>query len=392
MASPYWSLSAFYFFFFAVLGAMLPFWPLYLESLGFGPVQIGTLVAFVMVTKIVAPNVWGWVADRRGRRMPLVRLACFAATLIFAAVSLSTRFWWIALLMVLYSFFWNSALPQFEAVTLNHLESRVERYTRIRLWGSVGFIAAVMGLGHIVDHYGAAAVPVAVLCVLACVAFCSLLVGDAQAPAPHSDQGSLLAVLRQPGVVALLAACLLMQASHGPYYTFYSIYLEAHAYSPTMIGALWALGVVAEVAVFVVMHRLVERFGLRALFLLAFGLTAVRWVVVAFLVESIVAMVFAQCLHAASFGLYHGVAIQLVHRQFVAGHQGRGQALYSSVSFGAGGAVGALLAGYAWSGIGPTATWLGAGALSALALLVTWRFGVIPAVGVVPEKAGFPLQ
>ena len=98
MTLPYWPLSAFYFFFFAVVGAMLPFWPLYLESLGFGPVEIGALVAMVMVTKIVAPNLWGWMADRRGRRMPLVRLACFAATLVFAAVWLSTRFWWLAVL------------------------------------------------------------------------------------------------------------------------------------------------------------------------------------------------------------------------------------------------------------------------------------------------------
>ena len=79
MASPYWTLSAFYFLLFAVTGAMVPFWPLYLESLGFGPEQIGTLVALVMVTKIVAPNVWGWAADRRGRRMGLVRLGVFTA-------------------------------------------------------------------------------------------------------------------------------------------------------------------------------------------------------------------------------------------------------------------------------------------------------------------------
>lgn len=392
MTSPYWSLSAFYFFFFAVVGALLPFWPLYLESLGFGPVQIGTLVALVMVTKIIAPNVWGWVADRRGRRMPLVRLACIAAALIFAAVLPATRFWWIALLMVAYSFFWNSALPQFEAVTLNSLSGRVERYTRIRLWGSVGFVLAVMGLGGLVDGLGAAAIPITVLSLLACVALASLMVRDPGAVSPAIGHGSLLEVLRAPGVIALLAACLLMQASHGPYYTFYSIYLDQHGYAPDVIGALWALGVVAEVAVFVVMHRLVTRFGLRALFLAAFGLTALRWVMVAFLVDSTVAMIVAQLLHAASFGLYHGVAIQLVHRRFVAGHQGRGQALYSSVSFGAGGAAGALLAGYAWVGVGPTAMWLGAAALSAAALLVALRFAVVPASGVLPDQESYPLQ
>jgi PPP family 3-phenylpropionic acid transporter len=392
MTSPYWSLSTFYFFFFAVVGAMLPFWPLYLESLGFGPVQIGTLMALVMVTKIVAPNVWGWVADRRGRRMALVRLACFAATLIFAAVLVSTRFWWLALLMVLYSFFWNSALPQFEVVTLNHLAGRVERYTHLRLWGSVGFVIAVVGVGGIVDQDGAGAVPYAVLVLLACVAFSSLLAGDAQGARSSAGHGSLLAVLRKPAVVALLAACLLMQAGHGPYYTFYSIYLGEHGYSPTAIGELWALGVVAEVVIFVFMHRLVPWAGLRALFLLAFGATALRWLMVAFLVESPAAMVLAQLLHAASFGLYHGVAIQLVHRQFTASHQGRGQALYSSVSFGAGGAAGALLAGYAWGSVGATATWLGAAGMTGVAMLVVWRFVVVPAPPLMPEKARFPLQ
>lgn len=392
MTSPYWPLSAFYFFFFAVVGAMLPFWPLYLESLGLAPVQIGALVAIVMVTKIVAPNVWGWVADRRGRRMPLVRLACFAATLVFAAVLASTRFWWLAVLMVLYSFFWNSALPQFEAVTLNHLAGRVERYARIRLWGSVGFIAAVMALGGIVDDAGAGSVPFVVLALLACVALASLAVSDAGAPARLRAPGSLLSVLRRPSVPALLLACLLMQAGHGPYYTFYSIYLEEHAYSTTVIGALWALGVLAEVAVFVVMHRLVRWSGLRSLLLLAFALTVLRWVMVAFLVESAIAMVLAQLLHAASFGLYHGVAIQLVHRQFVASHQGRGQALYSSVSFGAGGAVGALASGYAWSVFGATATWLGAAALTAVGLLIVWRFVDDSAPAPVPESARVPLQ
>jgi PPP family 3-phenylpropionic acid transporter len=392
MASPYGTLSAFYFLLFAVTGALVPFWPLYLESLGFGPEQIGTLVALLMVTKIVAPNVWGWAADRRARRMGLVRLGVFTAAVVFGAVSASTSFWWIAVLMVLYSFFWSAALPQFEAVTLSHLGSRTEHYTRIRLWGSVGFVVAVTGLGVVIDGFGARSVPVVVLLLLVGVAFCSLLVGEREPVRPRDDQGSLLTVLGKPPVIALLGACLLMQASHGPYYVFYSIYLEEHGYSPAAIGALWALGVVAEVVVFMVMHRLVARFGLRTLFLLAFGLTVVRWIMVAFLADSAAAMVFAQLLHAASFGLYHGVAIQLVHRQFVHGHQGRGQAIYSSVSFGAGGAAGALLAGYAWGGLGATATWLGAAVASAVALAVVWRFLPIPASTPAPEEVRLPLQ
>lgn len=392
MAKPYWSLSSFYFFFFAVVGAMLPFWPLYLESLGFAPVQIGTLVALAMFTKIIAPNVWGWVADRRAERVPLVRLACTSAALVFAAVLVSSRFWWLAVLMVLFSFFWNSALPLFEAVTLNHLHGRTERYTRIRLWGSVGFVASVLCVGGLVERDGEGAVPLAILALIGCAALASFGVREAGAAPAERAPGSLLAVLGSRPVVALLLACFLMQAGHGPYYAFYSIYLEAHAYSPTAIGGLWALGVVAEVAVFARMHRLIAWAGLRALFVLAFALTALRWVLVAWLVASVPAMVVAQLLHAASFGLYHGVAIQLVHQRFAAGHQGRGQALYSSASFGAGGAAGALMAGFLWSGLGASATWLVAAAVTAAAALLVWRYVEVPVRADLPRDARVPLQ
>ena len=156
-------------------------------------------------------------------------------------------------------------------------------------------------------------------------------------------------VLSQRQVVALLTVCFLMQASHGPYYTFYSIYLQDHGYTRSAIGQLWALGVIAEIAVFLVMPRLVPRFGLRALLLSSLSLAVLRWLLIAYFVDSAWILIIAQLLHAATFGVYHGAAIQLIHRYFRGRHQGRGQALYSSLSFGAGGAVGALYSGYTWA-------------------------------------------
>ena len=89
---PYWRLSSFYFFYFASLGAFLPYWSLYLKSLGFGAVEIGQLVAIIMATKIVAPNVWGWIADHTGHRMAIVRMASLLATVTFAGVFLVNSF------------------------------------------------------------------------------------------------------------------------------------------------------------------------------------------------------------------------------------------------------------------------------------------------------------
>lgn len=370
---PYWRLSNFYFFFFASLGVLVPYWSLYLKSLGFGPAEIGELMAVIMATKVVAPNVWGWIADHTGRRMQIIRLATLIALIAFAGVFLGQNYWWMVLVMCLFSFFWNAALPQFEATTMNMLGEKTQRYSSIRLWGSVGFILAVVALGPVLDSVGTGIIPVAILMLLFGLALSTWMVPQEQNQKSAHVTGSIWQVLRQPQVIIVLVVCFLLQASHGPYYTFYTIYLEEYDYSRSLIGQLWALGVVAEIGVFLVMHRLLPRFGAKVLLLVSLALTTLRWLLIAGFVESLAVMLFAQLLHAASFGIYHAVAIHLIHKIFTGKHQGRGQALYSSLSFGAGGAVGALLSGYLWSGAGAGVTYLSAALLSGLAFLLAWR-------------------
>jgi PPP family 3-phenylpropionic acid transporter len=371
-ATPYWRLSGFYFFYFASLGALIPYWGLYLRSLGFGEVQIGELVAIVMATKIVAPNLWGWIADHTGRRMAIVRLASLLAVVCFAGVLLGSGYWWLALVMAAFSFFWNASLPQFEATTMTHLGERVHRYSSIRLWGSLGFIVTVAGLGYVFDRAGIAYLPWVLLALFAGIWANSLLVPERAAGHLPLDHEPLRRVLARPEVGALLLATFLVQASHGPYYAFYSIYLEDHGYRANVIGELWAAGVVAEIGLFLVMHRLQPRFGSRRLLLAALALTSLRWVMVAAFVDHLVLLLVAQLLHAASFGIVHAVSIHLIHKHFTGRHQGRGQALYSSLSFGAGGAAGSLLSGYAWTGLGSQYAYGVAALLAAVAWLVAW--------------------
>jgi PPP family 3-phenylpropionic acid transporter len=369
----YWRLSGFYFFYFASLGALIPYWGLYLKSLQFSVVEIGELVAIMMATKVVAPNVWGWIADHTGQRMNLVRLACLLSILAFAGVFLARGYWWMALVMSLFSFFWNAALPQFEATTLNHLGADTHRYSSIRLWGSIGFIIAVTLLGALFEQTGTSGLPVVVLGLFAGIWLWSLLVPEKASGHLPRDHAPLRQVLQQPEVISLLLVCFLIQASHGPYYTFYSIYLSDHGYSESLIGQLWALGVVAEIVVFLRMHRWLPRYGARSLMLAATLLAALRWLLLAGFVEKLWVMVLAQTLHAASFGLYHAVSIHLIHRLFRGRHQGRGQALYSSLSFGAGGAVGSFLAGYLWVGIGAEWMYVAAALTALVASGIAWR-------------------
>ena len=371
---PYWRLSGFYFFYFASLGVLLPFWGLYLQQQGYSPAEIGELMAVIMVTKLIAPNIWGWISDHTGRRMPIVRLASLLSVICFLGVFLAEGFWSLALVMMLFSFFWNASLPQFEAVTMSYLRERIQHYSRIRLWGSVGFVLTVVTLGFLVDRWGVGLVPQVVLLLYAGIFLYSLLVPEKEAGFSPQEQGSILQVLKRVDVLAFLLVCFLMQASHSAYYAFYSIYMEEIGYSSSVIGQLWALGVIAEVLVFLVMHRLLHWWGARMVLIASLGIAVIRWILVAVASDQLPVVILAQLMHAATFGTFHAAAIHMVHHYFVGRHQGRGQALYSSISFGAGGAFGSLLSGYLWGGLGPEAAyWVSAG-YALIAVFVAWRW------------------
>jgi len=369
---PYWRLSGFYFFYYASLGALVPYWGLYLKSLEFSSKDIGLFMAVIMGTKIVSPNIWGWIADHTGKSMMIVRLGCLLAAITFAGVFIGSDYWWLIGIMVLFSFFWNAVLPQFEATTFNYLGKSSHRYSSIRLWGSIGFILTVAVLGPLLGALGAHVLPVVLVMIFFSIWLSSLLVPEQPSQHLATENVALYSIIRRPAVFVLLVVCFLMQMSHGPYYTFYTIHMEDQGYSRGLIGQLWALGVIAEVAIFLLMHRLVPKFGLRTLLLVSLLLAALRWFVLAYYIHSVELMVFAQLLHAASFGVYHACAIQLIHHYFAGRNQGKGQALYSSVSFGAGGAVGSLYSGAIWESMGPSFTYLVAVIIALLAFCLSW--------------------
>lgn len=372
---PYWRISGFYFFYFAALGALVPYWGLYLRSLGFHAVEIGELMAIPMATKFFAPYLWGWLGDHLGRRISIVQGGSLAAFVTFGAVFWLHGFWGLATAMALFSFFWNAVLPQLEVVTFGHLGQAVSRYSRIRVWGSVGFIVAVTALGPLVDKAGPGVILYALLAIYGGIWVASLLIPEYREKPAGEHHITIWRAFIRPSVLAFFVACFLMQAGHGAYYTFYSIYLADIGYTKTVIGQLWALGVVAEVVLFVFfMHRLLDTFGARSVLLVSLILASVRWAVIALFPESLVMLLLAQLLHAATFGSFHAAAIHLVFRFFKGRLQGRGQALYSSLSYGAGGAVGALASGVLWESLGPTPSFIAGSLVSLVAFLVAFVF------------------
>jgi len=352
MSVPYWRLSGFYFFYFATLGAFLPYWNLYLKDSGFNAAAIGELSAVLAGTRIIAPNLWGWMADHTGKNLRIVRIVSFFAVLVFAFFIYVHGYFWFAWITLGFSFFWNAALPQFEAATLFHLKTESYRYSLIRLWGSVGFIVTVLGIGQMLDSQDISILPLIITALLATIWLASLITPEVRIPVNVTRSVGLAVIIRNPEVLAFFVVCVLLQTAHGAYYVFYSIYLKQYHYTAGLTGLLWALGVVAEIVLFIFMARLLKRFSLRVILLFSILLAVVRWLVIAWCADYIKLLIFAQLLHAASFGAAHVSAIHLVHHYFGTQHQGKGQALYSSFSFGLGGMVGSLYSGYYWDLLG----------------------------------------
>jgi len=355
LSLPYWRLSGFYFFYFAFVGAFTPFWSLYLQSLEFNAFQIGVLMSLLQVSRIFAPNLWGWLADHTGKRAAVVQLAALLSLLFYLGVFAGESFGWLFAVMALMSLFWSASLPLVEAITLGHLGARGEGYGRIRLWGSIGFIIAVIILGYVLDYAPVRMLLWIVLGLKVGIFLLSRRIPESQLTPHPTDDHSVWRILRRPDVAMFLLACFLMAAAHGVYYTFYSIYLVENGYSKSAIGWLWALGVICEVLVFLWMPRLAARFGLWRILLASFVLAALRFFTIGWGVEMVWLMIFAQTLHAASFGSYHAAAVALIHQIFRGRHQAKGQGLYTSVSFGLGGTLGGLFSGYTWDTLG--ASW-----------------------------------
>ena len=212
-----------------------------------------------MATKVIAPNLWAWWADRLGTRMGIIRFGIIAGGIAFSALDfIPPTLGAVAMVLAMYNFFWNSVLPQFEVVTLSHLRTQENRYSALRLWGSVGFVIAVLGAGWLTQEVGIDWLVPIITVLFACLAVAGFVVPEAPltpatlAAEPGSAQ--LWPTVRTPAVLAFLLAVTLMQASHGPYYAFFTIQVEGMGYARTHASYLWVLGVVAEVVLFAYAH------------------------------------------------------------------------------------------------------------------------------------------
>lgn len=378
-------LSSSYFFYFALLGLISPYLGIYLDGKGFDSRQVGEILAIITVTKIVAPSLWATLADKTANPMAIIRLGAFLALLSFSALFWLNQYWPITFCLALFTLFWTAILPQLEVHTLTSLRHSNKIYARVRLWGSLGFIAFAVIAGEVMSSFGYQSFNSIGLIILLGLFISTLLLTPIKsvnaAKNKVKEQESIKSKLLEGKVIRFFIAGLLLQVSFGPYYGFFALYLRDLHYSGLAIGLIISLGVVAEVLAFIYMGAIFKRFSLNSLLVFSLAITSLRWFLMPEVASSVLWLGVIQLSHAASFAIYHSASMQFISKHFSKNQQGRGQGIYLGGVYGIGGALGAYLTGILWlDGVGAQNAFIVAGTsalLGAIILMFNKKQGVI---------------
>ena len=373
--SLYWRLSRFYFFYYFFVGLFVPYWGLYLQSKSFTAFQIGILLSLFQVSRIFAPNFWGWLADHTNKRARWIRLASFIGCLGYIGIFWADSFFLIFLVMMSMSLFTSSTIPLAESLTLSHIASTNGSYSNIRLWGSVGFIIASFFLGILIDRYSVTILVWALLFTQLIILLLSFSIPDKKFELISDTKRSIFKILKKPEVISLLIGCALMVSSHGLLYNFYSIFLKEQGYSSSLIGILWSIGVIFEIFIFILMPKILSKFNLKEVLLISLFLAVIRFFLIGNYVDILWILILAQILHAATFGSFHVASVELVSVHFNREHHSRGQSIYNSITYGLGGTIGGLGGGLMIDQYGAASTFMLSSILPLIGFLVIF-FGL----------------
>ncbi|MFT5923668.1 MAG: PPP family 3-phenylpropionic acid transporter [Paraglaciecola sp.] len=360
-----------YLFYFGQFGVLMPFLGVFLDGRGFSSSEIGELFALITLARIAGPNLWAVLADKSGRALNVLQLGALLTFGTFCLVLFVDGFWALTICLALMMMFWNAILPQIEGVTLDCVRGNASRYGRIRLWGSIGYILLTIFTGKMIDIFSSEAPIFVGTVVLFSLFFVTIFLKEPpREKSTDLHQVSIWNKINTSVFYTFLLSAALLQLSFGAYYGFFALYVLDLGYSGQATGWLIALGVLAEVVIFLQAGKLITLFGVKWILVISILLTALRWYLLAVFANNTAILVLSQVLHAFSFGMTHAASMHFIHHYFGNKFQSQGQAIYLSVGFGVGGAIGGYGAGYFWQqGQGAELTFTLAAAAAALSAL-----------------------
>ena len=355
---------------------------MFLDAKGFSSIELGEIFAILTATKIVAPSLWAVLADKTGKQLLIIRLGALSALVSFALLFWLNSYWPISFALALFTLFWTAVLPQLEVLTLNRVRHSSKIYGRVRLWGSIGFIALAIIAGQVMEvvdseRFTFAFTLMGVLILLLLFVSTLRIKPYQKVEKQQHISAAIGEKFAERCFVIFFISGILLQISFGPYYGFFALFLRDLGYSGFAIGLLISLGVVAEILVFMFAGFFFKAFTVKQLMIFSLAITGLRWYLVAIFADSVWILSLTQFTHAASFGLYHSASMLFISQHFSPSQQSRGQAIYLGGVYGLGGAIGAYLAGVLWlDGAGSTTTFIVASASAFLSAILMVFFKV----------------
>lgn len=373
-----------WFCYFAAMGAFTLYAPLWFRDMGLSALAIGSIASLQSWTRVFAPYGWAWAADHSNDRARLMKLAGVLCVAFSLALALAGRYGAAAVsACVALLFIANGAvIPLMEASLAHHLNLAAGggaggRYGRARMWGSIGFMCAVLLFGALLQSLGIRAWPWLALALWGLLAVALWHLPLANDPAQHDKAPvGTLAVLKQPEVAWFFVGIFFTVLAHVSLYAFFSLFAAAYGMSESTIGLLWSVGVLVEIGFFWTQGHWFERLSMHNWLLLAAVVSALRFGLMAAFGHWMVVLVLTQMTHAITFAAQHAACITLVSRYFPGRLRGRGQALYTTLGYGLSGVIGGVAGGALIERWGyPAVFWASSGAalLSALCLLRSRR-------------------
>jgi len=368
-----------YFLYFGVLGIFLPFFNLYCYHLGFSGLRIGILSAVRSGALVVFPLIWGALADRLEARRPIYILCNFCSTIIWMLYLFTTDFWPMLAITFGYGLFYAPIISFLEAFTMDLLGKEKTSYGRIRVWGSISFIAVVLALGKIIDLYSVEIIVVLIWVGSLMLSIISTRIPGFQIVTKKRLSGGAKSLLQRRVLVFLFCA-FLMLVSHSAYYGFFSIHLENLGYGNTFIGLAWALASTAEILVMIRSDRIFSRFSIESVLIFSFMTAALRWLIL-FLAHRPALILLSQILHAATYGTFHIGSILYIDRLAPDKAKTLGQAVNNAISYGLGLMVGFFFNGYLYETTGSFTLFIISCQIALFAGLFFWGFSLVDRKG-----------
>lgn len=327
--TPALRLAFYYAAYFGAVGVFLPFWPVWLSARGLSAPEIGFLIAAATGLRVLTNPLIAQAADRGGERKRLMGLLSGLAVIAFLFFQGAHGFWPILLVTLFFFTFWSATQPLAESLTMLGVGAAGLDYGRIRLWGSIAFIGASIGLGWILTGRGADLIYAAALAGIVITFISCLILPGYKAPGSGPHRLALWPVIRNVRFMVFLFAAGLIQASHAVLYGFGTIHWRSAGYSDGMIGLFWAEGVFAEIILFAFGAVLLRRIGAVGLILMGGVAGVIRWAVMG-IGDDIYWIVIVQSLHAFTFGATHLGAMHFITETVAPSHSASAQSIYAA--------------------------------------------------------------